>query len=140
MNRGFDETEIYPPSIQGPKVLLINEYAGSGGDAFASYFREMNLGKIIGKRTWGGLTGAFNTPYMMDGTEPEIPNSAIFQPSGRLEIENWGVAPDEEVELDPAMVRRGVDPQLEAAIAAVKDSLKKMPPQEPIKLTYPKYK
>ena len=139
IRRGDSQASISPPNIRGPRALLINEYAGSGGDAFASYFREMALGKIIGKRTWGGLTGAFDTPEMMDGTDPEVPNAAIFQPSGRMEVENFGVPPDQEVELDPASVRKGDDPQLQAAISYVMSVLKDKPPSKP-QLVYPTFK
>jgi tricorn protease len=115
---------VYPPGIHGPKVLLINEYTGSGGDAFAWYFRELGVGKIIGRRTWGGVIGAFHSPELMDGTTVEIPNLANHPLPGGREVENYGVPPDIEVNLDPAAMRAGKDAQLEAAITEVMSKLK----------------
>jgi tricorn protease len=110
---------VYPPGIYGPKVLLINEYAGSGGDVFAWYFRILGLGKIVGKRTWGGVIGAFNSPELMDGTVVEVPNIGNHDLLERGEVENYGVPPDTEVNLDPAASRVGRDSQLEAAILKI---------------------
>src|SRR5262249_1556379 len=105
----------YPAGFHGPAVLLINEYAGSGGDALALYFRRLGIGPIVGKRTWGGLAGAFGTPELMDGGMVEIPSVAFQNPAGGWEAENQGVAPDLEVEFDPEQVLQGRDPQLEKA-------------------------
>lgn len=118
------------PGVYGPKVLLINEYAGSGGDALAWYFRRLRLGPIVGKRTWGGLTGEFGTPKLMDGGVLEIPTVAIRGANGEW-VENRGIAPDVEVEFDPEQVRRGRDPQLEQAIKLALQELGKdhAPPQ-----------
>ena len=115
----------HPPGIYGPKALLINEYAGSGGDALALYFREMELGPIVGKRTWGGLAGAFESPPLMDGGVAEVPTVVLWGPGHEGEVENHGVAPDTEVEFDPEQVRKGHDPQLEAAIRTVMAALRK---------------
>src|SRR5206468_4108838 len=84
--------EAYPPGIYGPKVLLINEYAGSGGDALALFFRERRLGTIVGKRTWGGLAGAsFQHPALMDGGAAEVPEVVMWGPGRDGEVENHGV-------------------------------------------------
>jgi tricorn protease len=124
-DRGED---AFPPAIYGPKVLITNEYAGSGGDAFAWYFRRLGLGPIVGKRTWGGLAGAFDMPELMDGGVVEVPNVVIRGPAGDGEVENRGVAPDVKVEFDPEQVRKGRDPQLEKAIEVVMESLRRRGP------------
>jgi tricorn protease len=82
-----------PPNITPPMVLLINEYAGSGSDALAWYFRRLGLGPIVGTRTRGELTGAFGTPERMDGGVLEIPSVVIWGTKGEW-VENVGVAPD----------------------------------------------
>jgi len=120
----------------GPKVLLINEYAGSGGDALAWYFKRLHLGPIVGKRTWGGLTGALGTPELMDGGEVEIPSVAIWGTNGEW-VENRGIAPDVEVEFDPEQVLRGRDPQLEEAIKLALKELQKNPAPPPRRPAYP---
>jgi tricorn protease len=106
-------------SIFGPKVMIINELAGSGGDAMPLFFRRRGLGKLIGKRTWGGLIGIYDYPVLMDGGMFTSPRMAIFSPEGEWEVENVGVAPDIEVEMSPKLVIAGRDPQLEKAIEVV---------------------
>jgi tricorn protease len=106
-------------SIFGPKVMIINEYAGSGGDALPQFFRRRNLGKLVGKRTWGGLVGIYDYPSLMDGGFVSAPRLAIFSPEGEWEVENVGVYPDIEVEMEPKAVIAGRDPQLEKAIEVV---------------------
>jgi tricorn protease len=135
MGRGGPDQTHRPP-IHGPKILLINEYAGSGGDALAWYFRRLGIGPVVGKRTWGGLTGAFGTPELMDGAELEIPSVAIWGTNGEW-VENRGIAPDIEVEFDPERVRRGQDPQLEAAIKAALERLQKNPAHLPRRPAHP---
>src|SRR5262249_49758852 len=129
--------KVHPSGIYGPKVLLINEYAGSGGGALALYFRRQRIGPIIGKRTWGGMTGAFGTPELMDGGVVEIPSVAFWEPDGVWAVENRGVAPDQEVEFDPEQVRKGHDPQLEQALATVLRLLHKRPLPPPRRPMYP---
>ena len=99
-------------AIFGPKVMIINEFAGSGGDAMPWYFRRAGVGKLIGERTWGGLVGLNGYPELMDGGVVMAPSVAIWNPNGTMDVENHGVAPDIEVALDPAAVRQGHDPQL----------------------------
>ncbi|MEP7038647.1 MAG: PDZ domain-containing protein, partial [Acidobacteriota bacterium] len=100
-------------AIYGPKAMLINELAGSGGDAMPWFFKKSNVGALIGKRTWGGLVRASGMPGLMDGGRITSPNGAVYGLNGEWEVENIGVAPDIEVEYDPAMWRQGRDPQLE---------------------------
>ncbi len=123
-------------SIQGPKVMLINEYAGSGGDYLPWTFKKLGLGKLIGKRTWGGLVGILNFPGLMDGGFITAPNVAFWNEEG-FRIENEGIAPDIEVEQLPAEVAAGKDPQLDKAIQVVLDELKANPPKKPARPAYP---
>ncbi|MDP4280900.1 MAG: PDZ domain-containing protein [Bacteroidota bacterium] len=123
-------------SIQGPKVMLINEYAGSGGDYLPWTFRKLNLGKLIGKRTWGGLVGILNFPVLMDGGAVTAPNVAFWNEDG-WRIENEGITPDIEVEQLPAEVAAGKDPQLDKAIEVVLDELKANPTTKPSRPAYP---
>ena len=126
-------------AIFGPKVMIINEFAGSGGDAMPWYFRRAGVGKLIGERTWGGLVGLSGYPELMDGGTVMAPSAAIWNPNGTMDVENHGVAPDIEVEQDPAAVRQGHDPQLEKAIEVVMEQLQKNPPAVLKHPTYPDY-
>lgn len=131
---------IQPQGIFGPKVMIINERAGSGGDAMPWYFRRSGAGKLIGTKTWGGLVGAAGAPALMDGGVVTAPASGIYNPlSGEWEVENIGVAPDIEVEQDPALVRKGQDPQLEKAIEVVMRELEKNPPPQFRRPAFPNY-
>ncbi len=114
-------------SIQGPKVMLIDETAGSGGDLLPWMFRELGLGPLVGKRTWGGLVGIFGFPVLMDGGFVTAPNIGFWTEDG-FRVENEGVPPDIEVEQWPAEVIAGRDPQLERAIEVVLEMLEKDPP------------
>jgi len=118
-------------SIHGPKVMIINEYAGSGGDALPLFFRRRGLGKLVGKCTWGGLIGIYSYPALMDGGRVTAPRMAIFSPDGQWEVENEGVEPDIEVEMTPELVIKGRDPQLEKAVEVALDELKKNPIEHP---------
>ena len=113
-------------AINGPKVMLIDETAGSGGDLLPWMFRKFHLGPLVGKRTWGGLVGILGFPVLMDGGRVTAPNLAIWTEDGWV-VENEGVPPDVEVEQWPADVLAGKDPQLEKAIQIVLDALKKQP-------------
>ena len=114
-------------AILGPKVMIIDETAGSGGDLLPWMFRKFNLGSLVGRRTWGGLVGILGFPILMDGGAVTAPNLAIFTEEGWV-VENVGVAPDVEVEQDPAAVAAGKDPQLDRAIEIVLEALAKSPP------------
>lgn len=113
--------------IHGPKVMLIDETAGSGGDLLPWMFRKLGLGPLIGKRTWGGLVGILGFPVLLDGGRVTAPNLAFWTEDG-FRIENEGVAPDIEVEQTPKEVLAGRDPQLEKAIAVVLEQLRKSAP------------
>ncbi|HEX7180682.1 MAG TPA: PDZ domain-containing protein [Thermoanaerobaculia bacterium] len=124
-------------AIHGPKVMLINEQSGSGGDGLPFMFRQSKLGPLVGKRTWGGEVGVLGYPELMDGGGVTAPNFALWSPEGGWVIENEGVAPDVEVENWPADLVAGRDPQLEKAIEIVLEELKKNPPVKPQRLPYP---
>jgi tricorn protease len=132
--------EVQPQgAIFGPKVMLINEFAGSGGDAMPNYFRRAGVGKLIGKRTWGGLVGRAGAPQLMDGGIVSAPSSGVWGPNSQWDAENVGIPPDIEVEHDPALVRAGKDPQLEKAIEVVMAELEKNPVVKPKRPAYPNY-
>jgi tricorn protease len=116
-------------AIDGPKTVLIDETAGSGGDYFPWMFKKMGLGPLIGQRTWGGLVGILGFPPLMDGGMVTAPNLAIWTPDGGFIVENEGVAPDIAVEQTPKDVIAGRDPQLERAIEYIKAELAKNPPK-----------
>ncbi len=126
-------------AIFGPKAMIINEFAGSGGDAMPWYFRKAGVGPLVGTRTWGGLVGIGNYPQLIDGGSITAPRWAIYGLKGQWEVENHGISPDVEVELDPKLVRQGHDPQLERAVEVVLDLLKQHPlPTYPV-APYPNY-
>jgi tricorn protease len=127
-------------AIFGPKVMIINELAGSGGDALPWMFRRTGIGPLIGKRTWGGLVGHYANPAdLMDGGFMGTPDLAFYSPDGTWDVENHGVPPDIEVEMDPKLVREGHDPQLEKAIDVVMELLKKNPLPATKRPPYPNY-
>jgi tricorn protease len=113
--------------IYGPKVMIINESAGSGGDALPYYFRLRKLGPLVGTRTWGGLVGTLGIPSTIDGGGITAPSLAFYDLAGRWAVENEGVAPDIEVEYTPAEVMKGRDPQLERAVQEAMKLLEKNP-------------
>jgi tricorn protease len=108
---------LLPAGILGPKVLLVNEMAGSGGDYFPWAFRQQNVGPLIGTRTWGGLVRSSVHNSLLDGGALTSPDNAVFDPINNLYVaENEGVPPDIEVRLDARAVAQGRDPQLERAV------------------------
>ncbi|MBK9313138.1 MAG: PD40 domain-containing protein [Acidobacteria bacterium] len=126
-------------AIYGPKAMIINEMAGSGGDALPWYFRKMKIGPLIGKRTWGGLVASFRPPPLMDGGGVTAPDAAIYGLNGQWEVENVGVGPDIDIDLDPALWRQGKDPQLEKAVEWLMEELKKNPAPKHKRPAFPDY-
>ncbi len=124
-------------SIQGPKVMIVNEMAGSGGDLLPYMWRKFGLGKLVGTRTWGGLVGVLGFPVLMDGGRVTAPNLAFWDVGEGFGIENVGIPPDIEVEQTPKDLIEGRDPQLEAAIKVVMDELEAAPPAKPKRPSYP---
>ncbi len=118
-------------AMYGPKVMLIDQDAGSGGDFLPYSFRHMEIGPLIGKRTWGGLIGIFANPLLTDGAFVSVPNFRYFDPNYQWTIENEGVAPDIDVALDPVATNNGRDTQLERAIQEVTEMLRTNPSPVP---------
>ncbi|MBC5824689.1 MAG: PD40 domain-containing protein [Candidatus Eremiobacteraeota bacterium] len=116
-----------PLAIYGPKVMIINQYAGSGGDAMPWYFRNAKIGPLVGVRTWGGLVGIGGYPALMDGGGVTAPRIAIGGLHGQWEVEGHGIAPDIEVWQNPQLTRRGRDPQLEVAVQTAMRMLREHP-------------
>jgi tricorn protease len=128
----------------GPKIMIVNERAGSGGDLFPYYFKKEKIGPLVGTRTWGGIVGMGGLPPMMDGSSVTAPGWAWWEPNpgGGWVVENYGVDPDVVVEQRPDLEVQGHDPQLEKAIELAKEGLKTMPaplqrPPYPIKAQGP---
>jgi tricorn protease len=113
--------------IYGPKVMLINESAGSGGDALPYMFHQRQIGPLVGMRTWGGLVGTLGIPPTIDGGGITAPGLAFYDLQGKWAVENEGIAPDVEVEYTPADVIKGHDPQLERAVQEAMAILKTKP-------------
>jgi len=109
----------------GPKVMLINGWSGSGGDAFPDYFRKAKLGTLIGTRTWGGLIGISGVPSLIDGGGITVPTFRMYNLDGTWFKEGHGVDPDIEVDENLTPMAKGVDPQLERSITEINEMLKK---------------
>ena len=130
--------------IWGPKVMIINERAGSGGDLLPYMFKMKKLGPIVGTRTWGGLVGTWDTPRFIDGGRMVAPRGGFYDVDGNWAVEGEGVAPDIEVIQNPKSVLQGNDPQLQAAINEAMRLLKgnefqlKPEPKAPIRSKRPK--
>jgi tricorn protease-like protein/C-terminal processing protease CtpA/Prc len=126
-----------PDSHQGPKCMLINGLAGSGGDMFPALFRQAGLGLLIGTRTWGGLVGISGNPQLIDGGTVTVPTFGFYEKDGTWGIEGHGVDPDLEVIDDPALMCNGEDPQLEAAIAHILGEIERHPYEAPARPASP---
>lgn len=130
--------------IWGPKVMLINEMAGSGGDILPYMFKKRKIGPLVGTKTWGGLVGIWDVPSLIDGGTITAPRGGFFNNEGEWDIENIGVAPDILVEQDAKSVKEGHDPQLEKAVEVALELLKtqsiqlKKQPADPIRVRRPK--
>jgi tricorn protease len=136
---GNQDVPVPAGAIYGPKAMIINEMAGSGGDAMPWFFRKMKLGPLVGKRTWGGLIASFRPPPLMDGGGHTAPDAAVYGLNGEWEVENAGVGPDIEVEFDPAAWRQGRDPQLERTVEYLMEELKKNPRPQYKRPPFPNY-
>lgn len=130
--------------IWGPKVMIINERAGSGGDLLPYMFKAANLGPLVGTRTWGGLVGTWDTPRFIDGGRMVAPRGGFFDVNGQWAVEGEGISPDIEVIQEPKLVMQGHDPQLEKAVEEAMRLLKenefimKPEPKPPIRSIRPK--
>lgn len=137
--------QVWPPNgemsqpfptdlIDGPAAMIVNEVAGSGGDILPYMFRKVNLGPIVGKRTWGGTIGVGLSPLLIDGGAVGVPHYPISDPIGTWgDLEGYGITPDVVVEQDPKAVAAGRDPQLEAAVQVAMKRLEAQPvaPRKP---------
>ncbi len=123
------ESVLYPPQAwDGPKVMLINRYAGSGGDHFPWLFKHLGIGPLIGNRTWGGLVGISGGRNLVDGGNVTAPEFALYDlQTGEIIAENKGIDPDIEVDDTPDLVSQGRDPELEVAVKHLLDQLAKNP-------------
>jgi tricorn protease len=128
-NVAGDRMPFTSPSagIWGPKVMIINEMAGSGGDLMPWMFKRRKIGPLVGKRTWGGLVHTADTPQFVDGGSMIAPRGGFFTREGKWAVENEGTAPDIDVENWPKDVIAGRDPQLERAIDEALRLLKEKP-------------
>lgn len=134
-----DHRDWRSPSVAhaGPKVMLINGWSGSGGDAFPYYFRKAGLGPLIGTRTWGGLIGISGNPQPIDGGSVSVPTFGFWNTEGDWDVEGYGVDPDYPLENEPHKMVDGKDPQLEKAIEIALELLEKNPPKKMQKPIYP---
>jgi tricorn protease len=125
--REFKDEKTPSVSNNGPKVMIINGWSGSGGDAFPYYFRKAGLGPLVGTRTLGGLIGISGNPGLIDGGFITAPGYAFWNSHGKWDVEGYGVDPDYKVEDLPANLNDPPDPQLDKAIKVITDLLKKNP-------------
>lgn len=121
--------------MDGPRVMLANQWAGSGGDMFPYIFKQEKVGPVVGKRTWGGLVGISGIPPLVDGGFLTAPNFAFFNLNGDWDVEGYGVDPDYEVDAMPEDMYNGIDAQLDKAIELINDGVKNNPAP---KVTVPK--
>ncbi len=128
--QGFDPMRTPAIAHDGPKAMLINQFASSGGDALPYFFRKKELGTIIGTRTWGGLVGMTQNASLVDGGYIGVPRFGIYNQEGEWIIEGVGIYPDIEVVDDPHKIARGEDPSLERAVKELMEELEEDPPVE----------
>ncbi|HSO23853.1 MAG TPA: S41 family peptidase, partial [Chondromyces sp.] len=136
--RRYSEDQVEPVYANiAHLALLTNRQAGSGGDMLPWEFREKGMGPVIGTRTWGGLVGVSMSLTLVDGSRLTCPDYRIYSPDGEWVVENEGVAPDIEVELEPADMARGVDAQLEKGIEVLLETIERDPPVPPTHPPFP---
>lgn len=128
--RNLTPMQIPFNGMTGPRVMLANQWAGSGGDMFPYIFKQEKVGPVVGKRTWGGLVGFSGIPPLVDGGFLTSPNFAFFNLDGHWDVEGYGVDPDYEVDNMPEDVYNGIDKQLEKALELINQSLKEHPPKK----------
>ena len=132
--------------LWGPKVMIINERAGSGGDLLPFLFRQMEIGPLIGTKTWGGLVGTWDTPRFIDGGRMVAPRGGFYNLDGEWDVEGIGISPDIEVMQTPKDVINGRDPQLERAVKEALELMKNyeypvLPtPKDPVRWKRPEKK
>lgn len=130
-------------AIWGPKVMIVNDAAGSGGDMLPYMFRHRGIGPLVGTRTWGGLVGIWDVPALIDGGFITAPRGGFYDLDGEWAVENEGVPPDHHVEQEPKLMAEGRDPQLEKAVEVALELLETQqvvhPPQpaDPVRVKRP---
>jgi tricorn protease len=130
--------------IFGPKVMIINEMAGSGGDMLPYMFQKRKIGPLVGTKTWGGLVGIWDVPALIDGGTITAPRGGFYNVNGEWDVENIGISPDILIEQEPKLVKEGHDPQLEKAVEVALDLLKTQSvkliqqPADPVRVLRPK--
>jgi len=134
--RHGEDWQTPPVAHFGPKVMMINGWSGSGGDAFPFYFREAGLGPLVGMPTWGGLIGISGVPGLVDGGAVTVPTFRMYDPEGKWFAEGEGVEPDIRVEENPTEMARGRDPQIERAVEEAMRLLQAHPPVDPKRPPY----
>ncbi len=118
--------------------------AGSGGDMLPYMFKQMNIGPLVGTKTWGGLVGIWDTPELIDGGYITAPRGGFFDINGKWDVENVGITPNIDIEMTPKQVIDGHDPQLERAAEEALKLLKENPvklqsePEAPVRVLRPK--
>lgn len=127
---GLDPMKTPGIAHNGPKVMLVNQYSSSGGDAFPFFFQQKKLGTVIGARTWGGLVGISSNPRFVDGGFLNVPRFGVYNQDGEWIVEGVGVYPDIEVIDEPHLVAKGNDPALEKAVEVLMKQLKENPAKE----------
>jgi tricorn protease len=126
--------------IAGPKVLIVNERTVSGGDHLAWLFRRARVGPIVGRRTCGALISVGATPPLLDGGSIAVPHIGFFSPESSWEVENHGVPPDFEVDLDPQAWRNDRDAQIEKAVELATAAIARNPASKPARPAFPVYR
>ena len=135
---GDQDPATYPDgAFMGPMIALLNENSASDGDIFPYMFREAGLGKLVGKRSWGGVVGIGSQGPLIDGGSVNVPSFALLNTKGEYIIEGYGVDPDIEVENDPKSVIAGGDPQLERAVSELMTKINANPVKLPKRPTDP---
>jgi tricorn protease len=138
--RESEDVSIPMGVIEGPRVLIINEFSFSGGDSLSFMFRAARLGTLVGKRTGGGAIGGGGN-NLLDGGRMTVPDWAHYDHTkGAWTAENIGVSPDIEVDISPADWRAGRDPQLERAVRVALEELQKNPPPRNKHPKFPVYR
>jgi tricorn protease len=136
--RRYSEDQVEPVYANSAHLaLLTNRQAGSGGDMLPWEFREKGMGPVIGTRTWGSLVGVSMSLTLVDGSRLTCPDYRIYSPDGEWVVENEGVSPDIEVELEPADMARGADAQLEKGIEVLLERIERDPPVPPTHPPFP---
>ena len=128
MYRNGDNEPVPNQAFYGPKVCLIDKYSSSDGDLFPYSFRKLGQGKLIGKRSWGGIVGISGSKPFVDGQDMRTPFFTSYSTEGEWIVEGHGVDPDIDIDINPFEDYKGKDAQLEKAVEVLKEELKNWKP------------